>query len=312
MEHIRGENMTFAQFLFVAIDKLFDHGQNKIKMLKFKDVKFEIENDIPYGEGENCKLDTYYVKKDSDEKYPVFFYIHGGGFVAGDKYHRRGLAKWAANKGFFVVNINYALGPKELFPQGIKDVVSALNWVGANAEKYNLDLDNMCVSGDSAGGYYSAMLACVATHKSLQERFGASTDLKFRTAVLDCGIYDINEALSQKLPLNLTDKILYDFSKIHIKDLDNYEYKDVLAPFDFVDEKFPISFITYAEKDMFCKGQGQKLVAKLQECGVHVEEHHSTKFIDNHCYPLNWNKGAAVENIKLVDDFLARVAKKEV
>ena len=36
--------MTFAQFLFVAIDKLFDGGQNKKKMLRFKDVKFEIES----------------------------------------------------------------------------------------------------------------------------------------------------------------------------------------------------------------------------------------------------------------------------
>ena len=161
--------MTLPVFLFVAIDKLFDGGQNKKKMLRFKDVKFEIETDIPYTEGEYCKLDTYYVKKESDEKYPVFFYIHGGGFVAGDKYHRRGLAKWAAAKGFFVVNVNYALGPKELFPLGIHNLVTALNWVGQNAEKYNLDLDNMCVSGDSAGGYYSAMLGCICPNKELQQ-----------------------------------------------------------------------------------------------------------------------------------------------
>ncbi len=304
--------MTFAQFLFVAIDKLFDHGQNKIKMLKFKGVDFIIEKDVPYADGDSCKLDTYYVKKEGDVKYPVFFYIHGGGFVAGDKHYRRGVAKWAANQGFFVVNINYGLGPKDLFPKGLQDCVAALNWVKDNAEKYNLDLDNICVSGDSAGGYYSAMLACVATSKELQERFGVSTDLKFRTAVLNCGIYNAQEALSKKLPFKLTDRILYDFSGIHIKELDNYEWFDVLAPFDSVTEQFPISFISYAEKDMFCKGQGQKLVSILQEKGVHVEEHHSTTFIDNHCYPLNWNHGAAVENVRLVEDFLRRVASKEV
>lgn len=303
--------MTFAQFLFVAIDKLFDGAQNNKRMLRFKDVKFDIETDIAYGTDDAEKLDTYVVKKDSDEKYPVFFYIHGGGFVAGDKHYRRGLARWAANKGFFVVNVNYGLGPKDLFPKGIQHLVHALNWVGENAEKYNLDLDNMCVSGDSAGGYYSAMLACVSTNKALQERFGVETNLRFRTAMLDCGIYDVGEALGQKMPFNLTDKVLVDFSGIHVKDLDNYEYRDVMAPFDFVDATFPISFITYAEKDMFCKGQGQKLVAKLKDLGVHVEEHHSTTFLDNHCYPLNWNKGAAKENIRLCDDFLARVVKKK-
>ncbi|MCM1305920.1 MAG: alpha/beta hydrolase [Bacteroides sp.] len=304
--------MTFAEFLFVAIDKICDRGQNKKKIVKFKGVDFNEELDVAYGESESEKLDLYYLKRPEGEKYPVMFLIHGGGFVAGDKHYRRGLSKWMADKGFFVVNVNYALAPQYKFPIGLKQLVKALNWVGENAEKYNLDLDNMCVSGDSAGGYYSAMLACIATNKSLQERFGVSTDLRFRTASLDCGIYDVQEALSQKLPFNLTDKVLHDFSGIHVKDLENYEYKDVLAPYVFVDENFPISFITYAEKDVFCKGQGQKLIKKLQDLGIHVEQHHSTKFLDNHCFPLNWDKGAAKENVKLVGDFLKRAANKEV
>ena len=263
--------MSFAKALFVAIDKLFDHGQNKIKMLKFKGVDFKEEKDVPYGSGELQKLDLCYLPKRAGvDKYPVCFLIHGGGFVAGDKYHRRGLSKWIADKGFFVVNINYALSPETKFPAGVVDCVAALNWVGENAQKYDLDLDNMLVTGDSAGGYYSAMLACI------------------------------------------TDKILYDFSSIHIKDLDSYEYKDVLAPFNFVTKDFPISFITYAEKDMFCKGQGQKLIKKLQGLGVKVYHHHSTKFFDNHCYPLNWSFGAAKENVKMMAVFLRKVAKKEI
>lgn len=304
--------MTFAEGLFVAIDKICDGGQNKKKMLKFKGIDFNEEKDIAYGECESEKLDTYHIKRNDGEKYPVMFLIHGGGFVAGDKYRRRGLARWMAEKGFFVVNVNYALGPKYKFPIGLQQLVKALNWVGDNAEKYNLDLDNMCVSGDSAGGYYSAMLACVTTNKQLQERFNVSTNLRFRTAMLDCGIYDVQEALGHKMPFRLTDRILYDFSGIHLKELDKYEYLDVLAPFNFVDENFPISFITYSEKDIFCNGQGQKLIEKLEKLGVHVEEHHSTKFLDNHCYPLNWNMGAAKENVKLTGDFLKRVANKEI
>lgn len=304
--------MSFAKKLFVFIDKAFDRGQNEKKMLKFKGTTFVEEKDVAYGDGEMQKLDICYIPRKDEEKYPVCFCIHGGGFVAGDKYRRRGLCKWIADKGFFTINVNYSLSPETKFPAGVIDLVKALNWVGENAEKYNLDLDNMLVTGDSAGGYYSAMLACIATHKDLQERFGVSTDLKFRAAMIDCGIYDVAAALQNKVPFNLTDKILYDFCSIHIDGLDKYEYIDVLAPFNFVDETFPISFITYANKDFFCKGQGQKLVAKLKELGVHVESHHSTKFLDNHCYPLNWNQGAAKENVKLVADFLRRVATKQI
>ncbi|MDE6302812.1 MAG: hypothetical protein K2M36_04430, partial [Clostridia bacterium] len=64
--------------------------------------------------------------------------------------------------------------------------------------------------------------------------------------------------------------------------------------------------------DMFCKGQGQKLIKKLQGLGVKVYSHHSTKFLDNHCYPLNWNQGAAKENVKLMAAFLKRVAAKQI
>lgn len=306
--------MTFAKFLFVAIDKICDGPQNNKRMLKFKDVPFEIEKDIIYDESypDTCLLDTYYVPKKDGEKYPVFFYIHGGGFVAGDKKYRRGMAKWAAEKGFFVVNVNYALSPEYLFPTPVRNIVAALNWVGANAEKYNLDLDNMCVSGDSAGGYYSTMLACVSTNKDLQNALGVSTDLRFRGAILDCGIYDVGEALDKNLPFNLTDRILFDFAGIHVKNFDAFEWKDICAPIEFVDSTFPVTFLTYSGQDFFCKGQGPKLIAKLKECGVHVEEDHSTKFLDNHCYPLNWTTKAAARNVELVSDFMKRFIAKEV
>ncbi|MDE5602262.1 MAG: hypothetical protein K2J16_07175 [Clostridia bacterium] len=95
--------MSFAKSLFVFIDKSFDGGQNKKKMLKFKGVNFKEEKDVAYGSGAMQKLDLCYIPKNDGEKYPVCFCIHGGGFVAGDKYHRRGLCKWIAEQGFFTV-----------------------------------------------------------------------------------------------------------------------------------------------------------------------------------------------------------------
>ncbi|MEG1663206.1 MAG: hypothetical protein RR338_04390 [Clostridia bacterium] len=82
--------MNFAKVVFVAVDKLFNHQQNERKTTKYKDVEFVVEKDIVYDNADPkaCNLDTYYVKKEG--KYPVLFYIHGGGFVAGDKFYRRG------------------------------------------------------------------------------------------------------------------------------------------------------------------------------------------------------------------------------
>ncbi len=297
--------MGLATTVFLAIDKLFDGQQNNRKCVAFKDVDFNVEKDIPFGDASACRLDTYHVKNNG-EKYPVFFYIHGGGFVAGDKNYRRAHSRWVANMGYFVVNINYGLSPEYKFPELLKHLVYALNWVGDNAEKYNLDLDKMVVSGDSAGGYCAAMLACITTDKALQERLGVSTNLKFGGAVLNCGIYDVGAALQAKVPFDLGGKILKDMTGIKKKDFDTYEYKDICAPIDRVTAEFPQTFVTYAKKDFFCGGQGERMIENLEKCGVYHEEYHSTKFTSNHCFSLGWKGKDPENNNRLTEDFLLR------
>ena len=232
--------MSLQSFLFVAIDKLYNPFQNERKMTKFKDVDFEIKTDIVYDTSapEACKLDTYRVKG-LKGKLPVLFYIHGGGFVAGDKHYRRALARWSANLGYFVVNVNYGLCPEYQCPVPHRQLVAALNWVGANAEKLGLDLDRMIVSGDSAGGYYGAMLAAITLNPDLQAKMGVSTSLKFGGAVLNCGIYDVATALKNKYPFDLGGKLLKDFAGIGKDEIEGYEWKDLCSVLPFVNEQFP-------------------------------------------------------------------------
>ena len=305
--------MSLQSFLFVAIDKLYNPFQNERKMTKFKDVDFEIKTDIVYDTSapEACKLDTYRVKG-LEGKLPVLFYIHGGGFVAGDKHYRRALARWSANLGYFVVNVNYGLCPEYQCPVPHRQLVAALNWVGANAEKLGLDLDRMIVSGDSAGGYYGAMLAAITLNPDLQAKMGVSTSLKFGGAVLNCGIYDVATALKNKYPFDLGGKLLKDFAGIGKDEIEGYEWKDLCSVLPFVNEQFPASFITHAQKDIFCGGQADGLMKLLKEKGVHCEEFHSTSLIDNHCFSLNWKSKAARKNNDLTADFMKRFAAGKI
>ena len=305
--------MSLQSFLFVAIDKLYNPFQNERKMTKFKDVDFEIKTDIVYDTSapEACKLDTYRVKG-LKGKLPVLFYIHGGGFVAGDKHYRRAIARWSANLGYFVVNVNYGLCPEYQCPVPHRQLVAALNWVGANAEKLGLDLDRMIVSGDSAGGYYGAMLAAITLNPDLQAKMGVSTSLKFGGAVLNCGIYDVATALKNKYPFDLGGKLLKDFAGIGKDEIEGYEWKDLCSVLPFVNEQFPVSFITHAQKDIFCGGQADGLMKLLKEKGVHCEEFHSTSLIDNHCFSLNWKSKAARKNNDLTADFMKRFAAGKI
>lgn len=304
--------MSFARTLFVLIDKLCDGQQNnRAKFLGLNGVDFVEEKDIAYSPDDMCLLDVCYKEK-SDGKYPVMVYIHGGGFVAGDKHHRRLQSKWLAEQGLFVVNVNYGLCPKYFFPEPLIHLVKALNWIKDNAEKYNLNLDRMMVSGDSAGGYYAAMLANICTNKVLQERLGVSTDLNFKAAVLNCGIYDVGAALNAKIIFDMGTKILKDFAKIDKEEFETYEWKDICTPIDFVSPEFPKTFITYAEKDFFCGGQGPRMIEKLKENGVYIEEYHSEKFLNNHCFSLGWKGKAPVENNKRTVEFIKKFVNEEL
>ena len=62
-------------------------------------------------------------------------------------------------QGFAVVTVNYRLSPKAKNPAYIEDAAEAVAWVFKNIEKYGGRRDHIFVSGHSAGGYLSLILA---------------------------------------------------------------------------------------------------------------------------------------------------------
>ncbi len=116
-----------------------------------------IFRDVPYVKDghERQKLDLYLPK--NDKPLPVVVWIHGGGWVRGDK--QGGPAISLADKGFAVASLNYRLSGDAIFPAPIEDCKAAVRWLRANAKKYNLDSDRFGVWGASAGGHLAALLA---------------------------------------------------------------------------------------------------------------------------------------------------------
>jgi acetyl esterase/lipase len=90
--------------------------------------------------------------------YPVIVFIHGGGFLYGNK--RDGQAAPALEglrRGYAVASIDYRLSPEAKFPAQIEDVKSSIRWLRANAAKYRLDPARIAVWGSSAGGDLAAL-----------------------------------------------------------------------------------------------------------------------------------------------------------
>ena len=124
-------------------------------------------NDHQYIDDGNVyhQIDVYYPEG-STEKLPVVIDIHGGGWMYGDKELNKPYCLTIASKGNVVFNMSYRLCPDVTADEQLRDISKALQWVKANLDNYPCDKDNICLTGDSAGG----MLACFTAMLSVSEK----------------------------------------------------------------------------------------------------------------------------------------------
>ena len=302
--------MSMMKGLYNIFYKAVDKKQNEPKGV-FSDVEVEVQKDVPYDEALSvCKVDVW-TPKQRVEMLPVYFYIHGGSFVSGDKDSARGLSKWVAQMGYAVVTVRYGLAPEYRLFEQIKQIASALNWVEKNAEEYGFDLARIVVGGDSAGGYHASLLAALTCDKELQKKFGVDVNLRFFAGVFNCALYSFNQMLEKGFTRSVVKLLVKDVLGIKFKDKDSIEPKEFWSVTDIVNKDFPRSFITYSKKDSVCPGQSEAFMRKLDSLGVPYESYFSTKLSDNHCFSLNWQSKASKENNALVADFLKKSAEKE-
>lgn len=305
--------MDIAKTIFKAIDKVFDKRFNNSIHIEDSE-KVELLSNISYSSTnpEICMLDCYHIPKYTKRKSPVILYIHGGGFVAGDKDCRKALCTWLATQGYFVVNVNYGLCPECHFPEPIIHLVEALNWIYENAKEHKLDLTRLIAAGDSAGAYYASMLATICTNKTLQNIFNVKPKAKFGACVLNSGIYDLNKALKEKLPFDLNIKIFESYAGIGMADFEKYELARYCSPLAFMNKRFPPTFLIYAKKDIICKGQHEFILNKLEQLDTYFESYNSTSLLKNHCFSLEWTSKEAQRANELLADFLKRFAKRKL
>ena len=120
-------------------------------------------SNVPYGTHERQVLDFYRAK--SETPTPVVFFIHGGGWVSGDKKNPPSLSQYLA-AGISVVSINYRYswqaqldGIKPPVQAPLHDAARALQFIRSKATEWNLNTKRIGASGGSAGACSSLWLA---------------------------------------------------------------------------------------------------------------------------------------------------------
>lgn len=139
--------------------------------------------DLAYGAEPRQRLDLYRPHGGGSSPRPVLLWVHGGGFVRGEKSSpahpfNAHAGRWAARHGLVGAVMNYRLAPDHPWPAGGEDVGAALEWLAEHAGDHGGDPRRIVVVGTSAGA------AHVATHLQLHDGTSPAAG-----AVLLSGLY---------------------------------------------------------------------------------------------------------------------------
>lgn len=120
---------------------------------------FVAEYDVKYvPDGDEAQsLDIYFPENRAEKPLPLLIWIHGGGWSGGSKAEMPFLKQ--LERGYVTASIEYRFSQKAKFPAQIQDCQAAIRWLRANADKYSIDPERIGVSGASAGGHLSALVA---------------------------------------------------------------------------------------------------------------------------------------------------------
>jgi triacylglycerol lipase len=147
-----------------------------------------IQRDLAYGSDPRHRLDLF--TQEGTGGAPVLVYVHGGGFVMGDKRSPAGLpfydnvGDFAARSGMLGVTITYRLAPDNPYPAGPEDLGLLVAWLRENAAEYGGDPERIFLMGQSAGAVH---VASYVAH----ERFHAAEQGGIAGALLVSAIYDV-------------------------------------------------------------------------------------------------------------------------
>jgi acetyl esterase len=145
-------------------------------------------DNIAYGRDNLQKLDVYMPSPRPAQPLPVLIYVHGGGFVRGDKSppgspFYANLGYWFARHGVVTILANYRLAPKDKWPAGAKDMAGIVAWTHVHIADYGGDRRRIFLMGESAGASHVAAYA-------LEKRFQALSGPGLAGAILFSGLYD--------------------------------------------------------------------------------------------------------------------------
>ena len=180
-------------------------------------LNFGQERDVPRGDAigsEDCLYLNVWRPQTTQQKLPVYVWIHGGGFQSGSTaspvFDGANLAR---QSNMMVVTVAYRLGPLGWFNNpvlytgdkqddsgnyGTLDIIKSLEWVKNNIAQFGGDPANVTIAGSSAGAVNVLSLLTSPAASGLFHRAIAQSPIRTSTS-LEQAIKSSDRAIAQML-----------------------------------------------------------------------------------------------------------------
>lgn len=237
-----------------------------------QDGVFQILNERYDVQDKDAVLDVYYPSSISGklQVLPVIVWIHGGGWVAGNKDQIANYCKILAAKGYIVAAINYSLAPERIYPLPLKQTQRALQYLMAKGERFHIDTNRFILAGDSGGAHIAAQSANIIYNKSYSELLGIQPSIQrdqLTGLILYCGPYDTSLVDLSGDFSGFLNTILWAYSGQ--KHLDTAAFKSA-SVINYLSKDFPPTFISAGNADPLLP-QSTALARKLKELAVPLD-----------------------------------------
>lgn len=223
-------------------------------MVVLRDQRYPVDGGI---------LSFDFIRPDGEGLFPLVVFLHGGGWISGDKTMYREEAVWMASKGFACACIEYRLAPLYPFPVPVADCQAFVRFARQTSPALAVDPARIYAMGNSAGGHLALMLGMCP------ESFGDTIDgdCRVNAVVAVCPITDMsNPDLSAD---NLSLQFLEQFMDCPFTGNEARWRK--ASPSSYVNLAQGRYLLVHGDSDDIVPvSQSRDLASHLEACGHHV------------------------------------------
>ena len=224
--------------------------------------------DVRYGPHERNVLDFWQAKGDGPR--PLLVYIHGGGWIGGDKQRNPGVVRPFLEKGISYAAVNYRLTGEAPLPAPVHDAARAIQFLRSKAVDWSINGERIALAGGSAGACTSMW---ILLHDDLADTSSADPVLRESTRVAAAAVTAGQTSIDPRViegwlgPNVLKHRMInMAVGEATIEEaLKNYEKHRALyeefSPYNHLDRNDPPLFMTY--------GNNMKLPSENAGHGIH-------------------------------------------